>query len=93
MRTKATNTEIDEALKGLPGWKRNGDTLAKSFEFKDFAQAWAFMAKVAKAAEKQDHHPDWTNVYNKVQIRLSTHDSGGVTAADFKLAKKIEEAL
>jgi 4a-hydroxytetrahydrobiopterin dehydratase len=91
MRTKATDAEIQKALKQLPGWKREGESLAKSFEFKDFKKAWAFMGKVAQVAEAMDHHPEWTNVYNKVSIRLSTHDSGGITAADFKLATKIEE--
>jgi 4a-hydroxytetrahydrobiopterin dehydratase len=91
MRPKATDAEIEKALRQLPGWKREGDILSKSFEFKDFKEAWAFMSKVAVAAEAMDHHPEWTNVYNKVQIGLSTHDSGGITAADFKLAKQIEE--
>jgi 4a-hydroxytetrahydrobiopterin dehydratase len=92
MRTKATEPEIAQALKQLAGWKRDGDALVKSFEFKDFKQAWAFMSKVAETAELMDHHPEWTNVYNKVRIRLSTHDSGGITTRDFKLARKIEDA-
>ncbi|MCB9896310.1 MAG: 4a-hydroxytetrahydrobiopterin dehydratase [Planctomycetes bacterium] len=93
MATKATAAEIEAALKDLPGWESEDDGIAKSFEFKDFKQAWAFMEKVAKAADAMDHHPEWTNVYNKVLIRLSTHDAGGITSRDFKLAKEIEAAL
>lgn len=93
MRQRATDAEIQQALQGLPGWEREEDGLVKSFQFQDFRQAWAFMGKVAQAAEAMDHHPEWTNVYNQVLIRLSTHDSGGITQADFKLAAAIEAAL
>ena len=89
---KATAAEIEAALKQLDAWELDDDAIARSFEFKDFTQAWAFMQKVAEAANEQDHHPEWTNVYNKVLIRLSTHDAGGLTERDFKLAKKIDEA-
>lgn len=89
---KATAAEIEEALKGLQGWEHEDDAIVKSFEFKDFKQAWAFMEKVAAKAEEMDHHPEWTNVYNKVFIRLSTHDAGGLTQRDFKLATKIDAA-
>jgi 4a-hydroxytetrahydrobiopterin dehydratase len=72
-------------------WKKENDQLYKKFEFKDFSQAFAFMTRVALAAEKMDHHPLWTNVYNKVEIWLSTHDAGDVvTDKDKKLAKKID---
>lgn len=72
-------------------WKEENDQLYKKFEFKDFSEAFAFMTRVALAAEKMDHHPLWTNVYNKVEIWLSTHDSGDVvTDKDKKLAKKID---
>lgn len=87
---KASAAEIEEALGKLNGWELDDDAIAKSFEFKDFAEAWAFMQKVAKAAEDMDHHPEWTNVYNKVLIRLSTHDAGGITERDFSLATKID---
>ena len=93
MATKATAADIEAALKDLPGWEHEDDGISKSFEFKDFKQAWAFMEKVAKAADAMDHHPEWTNVYNKVLIRLSTHDAGGITSRDFKLAKEIEAAI
>jgi 4a-hydroxytetrahydrobiopterin dehydratase len=90
---KSTAAEIQAALQKLPGWEFEEDGLVKSFQFKDFKQAWAFMEKVAKAADAMDHHPEWTNVYNQVLIRLSTHDAGGVTAKDFELARQVEAAL
>ena len=71
--------------------KEENNRLYKKFEFKDFSEAFAFMTRVALAAEKMDHHPLWTNVYNKVEIWLSTHDAGDiVTAKDKKLAEKID---
>ncbi|MFW5725794.1 MAG: 4a-hydroxytetrahydrobiopterin dehydratase [Bacteroidota bacterium] len=73
-------------------WKEENNQLVKHFEFKDFIQAFAFMTRVAIAAEKMNHHPEWTNVYNKVTIRLSTHDAGNiVTEKDRNLAAKIDE--
>ncbi|MBZ0137008.1 MAG: 4a-hydroxytetrahydrobiopterin dehydratase [Planctomycetes bacterium] len=89
---KATAAEIEAALKNLNAWELDDDAIAKSFEFEDFTQAWAFMQKVAAAADELDHHPEWTNVYNKVLIRLSTHDAGGITDRDFKLAARIDAA-
>ncbi|WP_423149339.1 4a-hydroxytetrahydrobiopterin dehydratase [Rubrolithibacter danxiaensis] len=72
-------------------WETKNNQLVKSFEFKDFVQAWAFMTKVAMAAEKMNHHPNWTNIYNKVEIKLSTHDAGDtVTDKDKALAKVID---
>jgi 4a-hydroxytetrahydrobiopterin dehydratase len=73
-------------------WKEENNTLKKAFKFKDFKEAFAFMTKVALTAEKMDHHPNWSNVYNTVTIELSTHDAGNkVTALDRKLAKAIDE--
>jgi 4a-hydroxytetrahydrobiopterin dehydratase len=87
-----TASERDEALTGLAGWTfdegRNG--VAKSFKFADFGEAFAFMTRVALEAEKADHHPEWSNVWNRVDILLSTHSAGGVTAKDAALAAKIE---
>lgn len=75
-------------------WKTINDQLVKEFEFKDFREAWGFMSKVALAAEKMDHHPEWTNTYNKVVIRLSTHSEGDiVTEKDRKLAEVIDKLL
>lgn len=81
-------------MKAHPGWKavEGRDAMAKAFKFADFNEAWGFMCRVALAAEKADHHPEWTNVYNKVEITLTTHDAGGVTQKDIALAEKIEEA-
>ena len=87
-----SESERDAALAGLAGWRfdedRNG--IAKSFAFADFGEAFGFMARVALEAEKADHHPDWSNVWNRVDILLSTHSAGGVTAKDIALAGKIE---
>ncbi len=75
-------------------WKEENDKLQRSFQFKDFSEAFAFMTRVALAAEKMDHHPEWSNVYNKVEIKLSTHDAGDkVTDKDRKLAKAIDGIL
>jgi 4a-hydroxytetrahydrobiopterin dehydratase len=72
-------------------WEEKNNTLYRKFEFKDFSQAFAFMTRVALAAEKMDHHPAWTNVYNTVEISLSTHSAGNiVTEKDRKLAQKID---
>jgi 4a-hydroxytetrahydrobiopterin dehydratase len=72
-------------------WQEKNNALHKKFEFKDFSEAFSFMTRVALAAEKMDHHPTWTNTYNKVEITLNTHDAGDiVTDKDKKLAKKID---
>ena len=87
-----TESEREAALAGLNGWTfdagRNG--IAKSFKFGDFGAAFAFMTRVALEAEKADHHPDWSNVWNRVDVLLSTHDAGGVTARDVALAAKMD---
>ncbi len=73
-------------------WKEENNRLKKSFSFKDFSEAFAFMTRVALVAEKMDHHPYWTNVYNSVAIELSTHDAGDiVTEKDHKLAKAVDK--
>ena len=75
-------------------WKESNNKLKKSFQFRDFPEAFAFMTRVAMAAEKMDHHPFWTNVYNKVDIELSTHDAGDtVTLKDHKLAAIIDSLV
>tara|TARA_R110002049_G_scaffold159460_2_gene324430 strand:- start:1340 stop:1573 length:234 start_codon:yes stop_codon:yes gene_type:complete len=72
-------------------WKEENNTLKRSFEFKNFIEAWSFMTKVAIIAEKMNHHPEWSNVYNKVNITLTTHDEGNtITDKDRELAKKID---
>ena len=81
--------EIKEALAGLPGWHRveGREAIAREFRFKDFNAAFGFMSRVALLAEKMDHHPEWFNVYNKVDVTLATHDAGGVTQNDIDMAK------
>lgn len=74
----------------LPAWRVEGDALMRAFRFDDFSAAFAFMTRVALAAERADHHPDWHNVYNVVEIRLSTHDAGTLTARDVALATTID---
>ena len=82
-----------EALKTLPLWsvKEGRDAIVRTFTFRDFNQAFGFMARVALAAEKADHHPEWSNVYNRVDVLLSTHDADGVTARDVALAKVMDQ--
>ncbi|HEY6917277.1 MAG TPA: 4a-hydroxytetrahydrobiopterin dehydratase [Allosphingosinicella sp.] len=83
------------ALADLPGWTfdaaRQG--IARDFAFPDFAQAFAFMTRVAAIAEAMDHHPDWSNCWNRVAILLTTHDAGGVTALDIAMARRIDAVL
>ena len=74
----------------LPGWQLEGEHLKRSFRFADFSAAWGFMNRVALLAEAQDHHPEWFNVYNRVEIALTTHDAGGLSARDVRLAKAID---
>ncbi len=86
-----SRAEIEHALTHLPGWAWEGDALVKTLTFKNFREALAFMLKAGFEADAMDHHPDWTNVYNRVVVRLKTHDAGGrVTAKDVELAKRME---
>ena len=91
---RLTSDARSKALAGLQGWRTvdGRDAIAKSFAFKDFNQAFAFMTRVALMAEKMDHHPEWSNVYNKVEIVLTSHDAGGLTERDIRLAKFIDQA-
>ena len=83
------------ALQRLPGWAYDGDAkaLARDFKFKDFSEAFGFMTRVALLAQAADHHPEWSNVYNKVSIQLSTHSAGGVTGKDAALAEAIGKLI
>lgn len=85
-----SEADIQAKLQHFPLWEIREQCLYRNFDFKDFHDAWAFMQAVAKAAEALNHHPDWQNVYNKVEIKLSTHDAGGITALDFALAEAID---
>lgn len=90
-REKLSDDAVREAMAGLDGWALAADGLSigRTFTFRNFSEAFAFMTRSALAAEKMDHHPDWSNVYKTVEVRLNTHDAGGLTALDFELAKKM----
>jgi 4a-hydroxytetrahydrobiopterin dehydratase len=79
----------------LPGWAmvEGRDAITRSFRFADFSEAWGFMCRVALLAEKHDHHPEWSNVWNRVEVTLSTHDAGGLSARDVALARAIDALL
>ena len=92
-REKLPADRIAGELGKLSGWSKHPerDAIEKSFSFRNFSEAFGFMTRVALAAEKMDHHPEWSNVYRRVAITLTTHDAGGITALDFALAAKIEK--
>ncbi|MAE93798.1 MAG: 4a-hydroxytetrahydrobiopterin dehydratase [Deltaproteobacteria bacterium] len=81
--------ELDEALGSLAGWGIEKGKLHKEFEFADFSEAFGFMVRAALAAEQRNHHPEWFNVWNRVVVDLTTHDSGGITASDTELAAEM----
>jgi len=85
---------IDENMAGLIGWTLAADRLSisKSFKFRNFVEAFGFMTEAALAAEKFNHHPEWFNVYSRVDVKLTTHDASGLTEQDIKLAKAMEKA-
>ncbi|HEX9760430.1 MAG TPA: 4a-hydroxytetrahydrobiopterin dehydratase [Candidatus Acidoferrales bacterium] len=89
-RQKLSDAEISTELAKLPGWSVVNGKLHREFTCQDFSDAFGKMARVALAAEKMDHHPDWSNVWNKVTVDLVTHSSGGITRLDFELAQKIQ---
>jgi len=93
--TKLNEAERKAALAELKDWRpaEGRDAIARSFKFKNFSEAWGFMSRVALLAETQDHHPEWSNVYNRVEILLSTHDCGGLSERDLKLARAIDKLL
>ena len=86
-----SDREPDPTLDVPEGWAVNGHVLRKEFVFADFAEAWAFMTRVADEAERLNHHPEWSNVYNRVDVLLTTHDAGGLTALDITLARLADE--
>lgn len=90
---KLTEDEIYKKLENLQEWEFKDNALNTSFEFEDFKDAFSAMVRIAFEAETQEHHPEWYNVYNKLQISLSTHDAGGVTEKDFNLAHSIEKIV
>ncbi len=92
MAEKLSPQAVAEALKRLNGWVPvpGRDAVQKTFQFKNFSQAWAFMSRAALLAEKMNHHPEWFNVYSRVDVTLTTHDAGGVTESDLKMAEKMD---
>ncbi|MCK9280652.1 MAG: 4a-hydroxytetrahydrobiopterin dehydratase [Melioribacteraceae bacterium] len=88
--SKASEIEIELFLEKHTKWSIKKDKLSREFEFNDFVQAFGFMAQAAIIAESLDHHPDWSNSYNKVKVELATHDAGGITSLDFNLASKMD---
>jgi 4a-hydroxytetrahydrobiopterin dehydratase len=88
---RLTDAERDAALAALPDWRLREDGLAitRDFRFADFSEAFAFMTRVALHAEKADHHPEWSNVYNRVAVTLTTHDAGGLSKRDVEMAKAV----
>ncbi|HVP43202.1 MAG TPA: 4a-hydroxytetrahydrobiopterin dehydratase [Terriglobales bacterium] len=91
MGTTLSDADIRAALNSLPGWKQNGKQIERLFEFPDFVSAMKFVNKIADAAEAAQHHPDITINYNKVKLALISHDSGGVTQRDIRMAQKINQ--
>jgi 4a-hydroxytetrahydrobiopterin dehydratase len=91
-RPKLTDDEVRDGLTRLPGWSREGDEIVKVYELPAFMEAIDFVGRIAALAEAADHHPDLDIRYRRVRVALSTHDSGGLTAADLELAGEIESA-
>ncbi len=90
-RIKLSADEIQSELSKTKGWDVKNQKLYRKFEFKNFKEAFQFMTLVAVEAEKLDHHPDWKNVYNRVEVELNTHDLGGISSLDFALASKMNQ--
>lgn len=92
-REKLDDAAVASALEELPGWElaADGRSIRRVFTFRNFSEAFAFMTRVALAAEKMDHHPDWSNVYKTVDVTLNTHDAGGLTDLDMTLARKMNK--
>lgn len=88
---KLTDSELEDALAGLPGWTVDKGKLHREYKFADFIHAFGFMTTCALAIEKMNHHPEWFNVYNRVTVYLATHDAGGITSKDVTLAKLLDE--
>jgi 4a-hydroxytetrahydrobiopterin dehydratase len=87
---RLTDADVAARLKALQGWSLEAGKLHKAFTFKDFVEAWGFMSAVALVAESMGHHPEWSNVWNRVTVDLTTHDAGGISALDFDLAARME---
>ena len=90
---KLTTAQINERLKEFPNWEFEDGAIHTSIEFENFKEVWSTMTRIAFEAEEMQHHPDWSNVYNELNISLNTHDADGVTEKDFLLASAIEKIL
>jgi 4a-hydroxytetrahydrobiopterin dehydratase len=95
MVEQLSEAERADALDGLPDWDydEGRDAITRRFAFADFSEAFAFMARVALIAERADHHPEWSNVYNRVEILLTTHDAGGLSERDIEMAEAIDDLV
>lgn len=93
MVEKLSGEALENAMAALDGWERlsDKDAIRKSFKFKNFSEAFGFMSRVALLAEKMNHHPEWFNVWNRVDVTLNTHDVGGLSELDFKMAQKMDQ--
>ena len=87
---KLTDSQIAEHMKALPDWELGDDRIKRTFRFKDFVEAFGFMSSAALVAERMNHHPEWKNVWATVDVELSTHDAGGLTELDMKLAAEMD---
>jgi 4a-hydroxytetrahydrobiopterin dehydratase len=90
-RERLTEQQLADEIHNLPGWSVKEGRLHREFAFDDFIEAFGFMSRVALVAQSMDHHPDWTNVYNRVTVELHTHDKGGITGRDVALARRMAE--
>ncbi len=95
MAAKLTASEVEGLVSIRPGWTLgdDGNSVSTTLKFANFVEAWGFMCEIAIEAEKLDHHPEWSNVWNRVEITLTTHDAGGLTSRDVQLANAIAAAL
>jgi 4a-hydroxytetrahydrobiopterin dehydratase len=93
--TQLSQEDRERLVKDHPEWEltRDGKAIARTFQFADFSEAWGFMSRVALIADRHDHHPEWFNVYAKVEITLTTHDAGGLSIRDANMARAIEKLL
>jgi 4a-hydroxytetrahydrobiopterin dehydratase len=93
MTEALSDTDITQELPALSGWKKHKtrNAICKTFKFKDFKQCWSFMSQAALLAEKMNHHPEWLNAYNKVEVTLTTHDADGITTLDLHMAEKMNK--
>jgi len=93
MTSLLEQNQLDYFIENNPSWTIDNKTIKREFKFDNFIDAFGFMSKVALLSEKMDHHPDWQNTYNKVKINLTTHDKGGITTNDIKLAESIDKLI